>query len=113
MYSHCRSGPFVLSGSIPAVRVRKIWLSMAYLSLTIGEGLFYTHFLSVPAFALLYKDLGAQIVEYNNSPPISITSIAAGTGLEPLVPYLSMENVMVPMLWVYLFFNVATQCIRS
>jgi hypothetical protein len=64
----------------------------------LAEGLFYTHILSLPPFLFLYKDLGRQIALYHSSAPYIFHSAF-------------LDKVQIPELWVFLFFNVLTQCI--
>jgi len=57
------------------------------------EALFFTHFLPLPGFALLYSDLAAHITIANNSAPIDLLGLA------------------VPCIWFYILGNVLTQCV--
>ncbi|TPX63159.1 hypothetical protein SpCBS45565_g06825 [Spizellomyces sp. 'palustris'] len=80
------------------------------------EGLFYTHFLGMPAFLLFYDDIRTQIIEYNSSPLVSLIE-----AVEPfLVTWLPSSmwtalnsgpwlQVRVPSMWLYLLLNTATQ----
>ncbi|KNC98675.1 UDP-galactose transporter [Spizellomyces punctatus DAOM BR117] len=80
------------------------------------EGLFYTHFLGMPAFLLFYDDIRTQIIEYNSSPLVSLIE-----AVEPfLVTWLPSSvwtalnrgpwlQVRLPSMWLYLLLNTATQ----
>jgi UDP-xylose/UDP-N-acetylglucosamine transporter B4 len=57
------------------------------------EALFFTHFLPLPGFALLYSDLATHIGIANSSDPINILGFA------------------VPCIWAYIAGNVLSQCI--
>lgn len=80
------------------------------------EGLFYTHFLALPFFLFFYKDLSAQVVNYNKSPllPVSVVleEIPVISSVAALVPESIMtliSHYQVRKLWAYLFLNVITQ----
>lgn len=61
------------------------------------EALYYNHVLTLPMFLFLYKDIGNQILTFNQSEPSDILWIS------------------LPIFWVYLIGNTLTQyvCIKS
>jgi len=59
---------------------------------TLERPCFFTHFLPLPGFALLIKDLMAHVAIANKSEPIEYF------------------GVVVPCIWVYIAGNVLTQC---
>ncbi|KAI0229823.1 UDP-xylose and UDP-N-acetylglucosamine transporter [Lamellibrachia satsuma] len=64
-----------------------------------SEALFYNHFLPLPAFLFLSKDIYSHVIIYNQSTPI----------------FLPLLGVAVPKLWLFLIGNTLTQyvCIRA
>lgn len=75
------------------------------------EGLFYTHILSIPAFILFRSDLQDQIQTYNSSQLISpIQLIQSWFKLDHETVGMNFAHIVVPILWLYLLFNVITQC---
>lgn len=87
------------------------------------EGLFYTHLLSTPGFVFLYKDLWYifydnryQMKEYNHSNLVSVGSILKIIKFDLIISTYSssivdfFNDIEIPRLWVYLLFNVFTQC---
>ncbi|KAI9243426.1 UAA transporter [Sporodiniella umbellata] len=80
------------------------------------EGLFYTHFLALPFFLFFSKDLHSQILDYNRSPYMSITSIFEQTPILGLIIDLmpnfirdGLNQIQLRKLWAFLLMNVATQ----
>ncbi|KAI8825735.1 UAA transporter [Fimicolochytrium jonesii] len=90
------------------------------------EGLFYTHFLGLPAFVLFYSDLRQQMAVYNESPlvpvlepvlgmlgPVENMDMLGGKGgvLGSAIGGVGAiwEDVKVPRLWAYLALNTITQ----
>ncbi|PKK77157.1 UAA transporter [Rhizophagus irregularis] len=76
------------------------------------EGLFYTHFLALPLFLIFYSDIKGQILEFNQSIPLTLDEIF---NVSPINIYLSsgMNSVFktctVPRSWAYLIMNILTQ----
>ena len=66
------------------------------------EGLFYIHFLSLPAFILVYGDIQRDLMNYTQS-PIIFPFKHLGFSI--------LESFPIPFLWMYLIVNVLTQCI--
>lgn len=62
-----------------------------------GEALYYNHVLALPAFLLLSRDIGSQVALFNQSESIDLVYVS------------------VPLIWLYLIGNTATQylCISS
>jgi UDP-xylose/UDP-N-acetylglucosamine transporter B4 len=84
------------------------------------EGLFYIHFLGLPAFTLFYKDIGQTINEYNQSELVSIGIVLRDTTMliGPLARYFYtvfggdfLIPMQIPILWGYLLLNVMTQLV--
>ncbi|KAI9253403.1 UAA transporter [Phascolomyces articulosus] len=81
------------------------------------EGLFYTHFLALPFFALFYKDLMENVAVYNASPSSSLPVVfeqvpVLGHTLSTLLPgpiRSILDTIVVPKLWAYLVLNMLTQ----
>ena len=80
------------------------------------EGLFYMHFLGLPAFLFFYKDIVANVALYNASKPISL-SLAferwfPRTDLgDLLLKSYFLQNLEIPEQWLYIALNTVTQFI--
>ncbi|KAI9104516.1 UAA transporter family-domain-containing protein [Phlyctochytrium arcticum] len=80
------------------------------------EGLFYTHFLGLPMFLFFYQDIMTQAKAYNESIPVSVGDYL-GPFLEAWAPEQVWSTVRtwqwvslsVPVMWMYLSFNLVTQ----
>ncbi|OZJ02849.1 hypothetical protein BZG36_03224 [Bifiguratus adelaidae] len=81
------------------------------------EGLFYSHFLSLPMFLLFYKDIQAQLVTFTRSPEVSVIDLVAKLPLDyqwfntfftPSVRH-ALSSLRIPQLWFFLALNVITQ----
>jgi UDP-xylose/UDP-N-acetylglucosamine transporter B4 len=76
------------------------------------EGMLYNHLLGLPAFALLYKDLGQQMVNYNESPVVSLKDVLNSSVITKAFSFnfSILERVSMPQMWFFLLLNVTTQC---
>ncbi|KAG2226254.1 hypothetical protein INT45_005926 [Circinella minor] len=81
------------------------------------EGLFYTHFLALPFFALFYTDLMESAAVYSASPaaplPVVFEQVPVlGHILSTLLPgpiRSLLDTIIVPKLWAFLILNMLTQ----
>ncbi|KAJ3127613.1 hypothetical protein HK098_006052 [Nowakowskiella sp. JEL0407] len=79
------------------------------------EGLFYTHFLALPFFAMFWKDIVRHVEVYNSSRLVRVgdylgemEKIVGGFGVGKEVLKVVLES-RVPKMWVYLAMNILTQ----
>ncbi|KAL1920421.1 uncharacterized protein VTP21DRAFT_798 [Calcarisporiella thermophila] len=77
------------------------------------EGLFYSHFLSLPFFLIFYKDILSQFRLTGRSPQVSfaqmLEQIPALSQLLPSSVKATLSSFGLPKLWIYLLVNVLTQ----
>jgi UDP-xylose/UDP-N-acetylglucosamine transporter B4 len=81
------------------------------------EALFYSHALFLPVFILFYKSLRTQIYEYNKSSLVSLGEAVSRMFNSPIDIFLAdifskigMNDIKVPVMWIYLLLNALTQC---
>ncbi|ORX91430.1 UAA transporter [Basidiobolus meristosporus CBS 931.73] len=72
------------------------------------ESLFYTHFFSLPFFALFYRDILEQIQIYIASEPMKLSQVFEGLPLHGIAQ-LVLGDVACPKLLLFLVFNILTQ----
>ncbi|ORZ04269.1 UAA transporter [Absidia repens] len=82
------------------------------------EGLFYTHFLALPFFLLFFNDIRSQVTLYNQSSSAPLMSVFNQVPfldhffqLIPSALTKTLNTLIVPKLWAYLFLNMLTQYI--
>ncbi|KAJ3327933.1 hypothetical protein HDU91_004234 [Kappamyces sp. JEL0680] len=80
------------------------------------EGLFYMHFLGLPAFLFFYADIQQVVQQYNESSPVSIGLVLESLLAGPLSRKIyfvlggeALRLVSVPHMWLYLLLNTMTQ----
>lgn len=88
-----------------------------YLYSTFGrdwrEGLFYTHFLALPAFALMSSSISQEYIRYSEAPRIYPFESLLSHSLTSDLPWIQpLSNLSISYLWFYLLLNVLTQCAR-
>jgi solute carrier family 35 (UDP-xylose/UDP-N-acetylglucosamine transporter), member B4 len=69
------------------------------------EGMFYLHFLALPMFLPLTADISQQVHIVNTSPLINILSFTSSQSLK------DGSGIHVPLFWIPLIFNIATQLV--
>jgi UDP-xylose/UDP-N-acetylglucosamine transporter B4 len=73
------------------------------------EGMFYLHFLALPMFLPLTADISQQVHIVNTSPPINILSFTSTQSLNDSSGI--GGGIHVPVFWIPLVFNIATQLV--
>lgn len=81
------------------------------------EGMFFSHFLALPAFLFVSADIHDESVLYSNSELVSVGLVIEGIISKiPLLKALylsyggeSLRILSVPILWLFLVLNVLTQ----
>lgn len=69
------------------------------------EGMFYLHFLALPMFIPLTGDIREQVFVLNSSPPVDLLSFTGTPGLK------GGSGIHIPVFWIPLIFNIATQLV--
>lgn len=74
------------------------------------EGLFYTHFLGLPLFLFIAKDIWSQARTISQSPPFYLSDLLRPLGMSFASEYVP-SFLSIPRLWLYILFNSLTQYI--
>ena len=67
--------------------------------------MFYLHFLALPMFLPLTADIREQIYVVNSSPTVNLLSFTGTSGLK------DAGGIHLPVFWIPLVFNIATQLV--
>jgi UDP-xylose/UDP-N-acetylglucosamine transporter B4 len=73
------------------------------------EGMFYLHFLALPMFLPLTADITQQVQTVNASPPINLLSFMGSPRFKDDGG--GDSGIYVPIFWIPLIFNIATQLV--